>query len=157
MGKVSPIGLGGAKTVRQQPCKEVILWNWLSHLNVPRLVGVLGGMDQYQFSAVSEWMTHGNIMEYIRAASGLKLVSFQAQSFIYGPFLISTIAVWCGARAELSSSGRSYPWESQRGSFLATTRCTRRFPNPPVGKHSHDKRHASQGVSCGIWVYGHDF
>ena len=50
----------------QQFCKEAILWNSLSHPNVLKLVGVLGDMEQYQFATVSEWMVHGNIMEYIR-------------------------------------------------------------------------------------------
>ena len=49
----------------QQFCKEVVLWNTLSHPNVLKLVGVQGDMDKGQFMAVSEWMVHGNIMEYI--------------------------------------------------------------------------------------------
>ena len=65
------------KIVSQQFCKEVILWNSLSHPNVLKLVGVLGGIDQRQFATVSEWMAHGNIMEYIRkkATNRLELVS----------------------------------------------------------------------------------
>ena len=31
-----------------------------------KLVGVVGDMEKYQFATVSEWMEHGNIMEYIR-------------------------------------------------------------------------------------------
>jgi serine/threonine protein kinase len=49
----------------QQFCKEVILWNTLSHPNVLKLVGVQGDMEKGQFTTVSEWMAHGSIMEYI--------------------------------------------------------------------------------------------
>ena len=50
----------------QQFCKEVILWNTLSHPNVLKLVGVQWDMERGQFVTVSEWMAHGNIMEYIQ-------------------------------------------------------------------------------------------
>jgi serine/threonine protein kinase len=53
-------------TLLQQFCKEVVLWNTLSHPNVLKLVGVQGDMEKGQFTTVSEWMAHGNIMEYIR-------------------------------------------------------------------------------------------
>jgi hypothetical protein len=60
----------------QQFCKEVVLWNTLSHPNVLKLVGVLGDMGEGEFITVSEWMVHGNIMEYIRNnhANRLELV-----------------------------------------------------------------------------------
>ena len=36
----------------------------------------MGSMERYQFATVSEWMIHGNIMEYIRkhATNRLELV-----------------------------------------------------------------------------------
>jgi len=39
-------------------------------------MGVVGDMGQYQLTTVSEWMMHGNIMEYIRknATNRLELV-----------------------------------------------------------------------------------
>jgi serine/threonine-protein kinase TNNI3K len=49
----------------QRFCKEVVLWSTLSHPNVLKLVGVQGDMEKGQFTTVSEWMVHGNIMEYI--------------------------------------------------------------------------------------------
>ena len=57
-------------------CKEVVIWNSLSHPNVLKLIGVLEGMSEHRFSMVSEWMANGNIMEYIRmnATNRLKLV-----------------------------------------------------------------------------------
>ena len=50
----------------QQFCKEVVLWNSLSHPNVMKLAGIQGGMDRGEFITVWEWMARGNIMEYIR-------------------------------------------------------------------------------------------
>jgi len=55
-----------ALTILQQFCKEVILWNTLSHPNVLKLAGVQGNMEKGQFITVSEWMAHGNIMQYIK-------------------------------------------------------------------------------------------
>ncbi|KAF9645811.1 kinase-like protein [Thelephora ganbajun] len=52
--------------IRKQFCKEVVLWSTLSHPNVLKFAGVQGDMEEGQFITVSEWMTHGNIMEYIR-------------------------------------------------------------------------------------------
>ena len=49
----------------QRFCKEVVLWGTLSHPNVLKLAGVYGDMAKGQFTTVSEWMEHGNIMEYI--------------------------------------------------------------------------------------------
>ena len=51
--------------VCQQFCKEVILWNALSHPNVLKLVGVYGDMNKGEFITISEWMAHGNVMQYI--------------------------------------------------------------------------------------------
>ena len=67
---------GWADVPFQQFCKEVIIWKSLSHPNVLELVGVLDGFKDHEFTAVSEWMKHGNIMEYIRvhATNRLRLV-----------------------------------------------------------------------------------
>ena len=74
------------RIISQQFSKEVILWNSLSHPNVLKLLGVLGGIEQYQFATVSEWMVHGNIMQYIKdtATNRLALVRisvFEGQIF----------------------------------------------------------------------------
>ena len=53
-------------TPPQQFCKEVVLWSALSHPNILKLAGVQGDMERGQFVTVSEWMAHGNIMEYIK-------------------------------------------------------------------------------------------
>lgn len=52
----------------QRFCKEVVLWSTLSHPNIMRFVGVYGDMEGGQFATVSEWMLHGNIVEYIKKA-----------------------------------------------------------------------------------------
>ena len=52
--------------ILQRFCKEVVLWNTLSHPNILKLVGVQGDMGKGQFVTVSEWMAHGNIMGYIK-------------------------------------------------------------------------------------------
>ena len=53
----------------QRFCREVIIWNSLSHPNVLKLAGVLGSLDTFNFSTVSEWMTNGTIMRYIETAN----------------------------------------------------------------------------------------
>jgi hypothetical protein len=80
-------GRDNAEIASQQFCKEVILWNSLSHPNVLKLVGVLGGFEKYRFATVSEWMVHGTIMKYIRtnATNRLELVCvfmFQGEGFV---------------------------------------------------------------------------
>jgi len=81
--RVLAVGWDGTEIVSQRFCNEVILWNSLSHPNVLKLIGVLGGIDQYQFATVSEWMAHGNIMEYIRkyATNRLELVRVSVSKF----------------------------------------------------------------------------
>jgi len=78
--QVFVVGWGEIDIVSQQFCKDVILWNSLSHPNVLKLVGVLAGTERYQFATVSEWMAHGNITEYIRknAVNRLELVRVSA-------------------------------------------------------------------------------
>ena len=61
----------------QRFCKEVIRWKALSHPNVLPLLGVT--MDKDQFIMVSEWMTNGNVNEFIKShrdANRFELVMF---------------------------------------------------------------------------------
>ena len=44
-------------------CKEVITWKALCHQNVLPLLGATIGRNQ--FAMVSEWMTNGNINEFV--------------------------------------------------------------------------------------------
>jgi serine/threonine protein kinase len=71
----------------QQFCKEVIIWNSLSHPNILRLTGVMDGFDGHLFAAVSEWMVHGNIMEYINKNATNRLGLVRVSSFQVIPSL----------------------------------------------------------------------
>jgi serine/threonine protein kinase len=85
---VRPVNRRTGQTILfQRFCKEVVLWSTLSHPNVLKLAGVQGDMEKGQFATVSEWMAHGNIMEYIRnnRVNRLELVrdfTFPATSFV---------------------------------------------------------------------------
>jgi len=52
-------------TSLQRFYREVVLWSTLSHPNIMNLVGVQEDVNKRQFSTVSEWMSRGNIMEFI--------------------------------------------------------------------------------------------
>ena len=70
--KIRKVSIGGIFTPRgptiplQRFYKEVILWETLSHPNILKLVGIQEDREKRQFVTVSEWMKHGNIMEYIK-------------------------------------------------------------------------------------------
>jgi len=73
-------------TILKRFCKEIVLWKTMSHPNVLKLIGVQGDMEKGQFINVSEWMAHGNIMQYIKnnSVNRLELVrgfTFPAASF----------------------------------------------------------------------------
>jgi serine/threonine protein kinase len=56
--------------------KEVITWKNLRHPNVLPLLGVV--MTENKFAMISEWMTNGNINQFVRArrdANRFQLVS----------------------------------------------------------------------------------
>ena len=48
-------------------CKEFVTWKTLCHPNVLPLLGVM--MTENRFAMVSEWMTNGNINQFLRAHS----------------------------------------------------------------------------------------
>ena len=54
-------------TRRRQPtqgfCKEFVAWKVLHHPNVLPLLGVI--MSENQFGMVSEWMTNGDINQFV--------------------------------------------------------------------------------------------
>jgi serine/threonine protein kinase len=58
-------------------CKEVMTWKSLRHPNVLPLLGVT--MSNNHFAMVSEWMTNGNVNEFVKAnqdANRFELVGF---------------------------------------------------------------------------------
>ena len=46
-------------------CKEFVTWKTLRHPNVLPLIGVT--MTDDRFAMVSEWMTNGNITQFVTA------------------------------------------------------------------------------------------
>jgi len=57
-------------------CKEFVTWKALHHPNVLPLLGVI--MTEDRFAMVSEWMTNGNVNEFVTAhrdANRFELVS----------------------------------------------------------------------------------
>ena len=70
----------------QQFCKEVVLWGAVSHPHVLKFVGVQWDMENGQFDTVSEWMAHGNIMDYIRNNHVNRLELVRGFSFPTAPF-----------------------------------------------------------------------
>ena len=49
----------------QRFCREVVTWKSLRHPNILPLMGVT--MGDNRFAMVSEWMTNGNINEFVKA------------------------------------------------------------------------------------------
>jgi len=65
-------------------CKEVVTWASLRHPNVLSLLGII--MDDEQLAMVSEWMTNGNINEFVRAhkdANRFELLKDVARGLMY--------------------------------------------------------------------------
>ena len=101
----------------QRFCKEAVLWNTLSHPNVSKLTGVRMDMDEGNFMIVSEWMPHGNIVEYIKKnhANRLELVRDFTVSTTFTE-MHQTVA-WGSPGSEVSPWCQSGPWKSQRGRY----------------------------------------
>ena len=67
-------------------CEVAVAWKALRHPNVLPLLGVT--MTEDRFATVSDWMTKGNISEFVKAnpnAARLELVrfSFRALTFAF--------------------------------------------------------------------------
>ncbi|KAF9785442.1 kinase-like domain-containing protein [Thelephora terrestris] len=54
-----------AEKIRERFCREVILWNTLSHPNILKLKGVLGSINTSNFSTVTDWMPRETLKQYI--------------------------------------------------------------------------------------------
>ena len=110
-------------TALQQFCKEVVLWNTLSHPNVLKLVGVQGNMDKGQFTTVSEWMAHGNIMEYIGRNWVNRLELVRGPTTFTTPFTkIWQTVVRGSSGSEVPPRRRYHTWGPQRGQSLLVPR-----------------------------------
>jgi len=106
-------------TALQQFCKEVVLWNTLSHPNVLKLIGVQGDMDKGQFITVSEWMVHGNVMEYIRKNSVNRLELVGGFIILTAPFIkMRQTVARGGSGSEIPPRRQSRTWGPQRSQCL---------------------------------------
>ena len=72
----------GTLTATQRFCKEFVPWKALRHPNVLPLLGVT--MTETEFAMVSEWMSNGNINQFVtehQDANRFELVSSPFKSF----------------------------------------------------------------------------
>jgi len=108
--------LGVILTTLQQFCKEVVLWNTLSHPNVLKLVGVQGDMDKGHFITISEWMAHGNAMEYIRKNHVNRLELVRGFIVLAAPFIqVRQTVARGGSGSEIPPWRQSHTWRPQGG------------------------------------------
>jgi len=75
----------------------------MSHPNILKLEGVYRDIDKGQLTTVSEWMTHGNIMEFIRKNHANRLELVRGFTVLATPFteMRQTVA-WGSPGFELS-------------------------------------------------------
>ena len=106
----------------QQFYKEVLLWETLSHPNILGLVGVWVDMKKGEFVTVSEWMVHGNIMEFIARypANRLELVRGLAPTLT--PFVERTIAAPSSPGSRVPPQPQYHPRRPQRSRCLFVSR-----------------------------------
>ena len=72
---LSQVSVGRLILGMQGFCREVVTWAALRHPNVLSLLGIV--MDNDQLAMMSEWMTNGNIREFVgthREANRFELV-----------------------------------------------------------------------------------
>ena len=64
----------------QRFCKEVMTWKTFRHPNILPLMGVT--MNDKQYVTVTEWMSNGNIVQYLKRnnADRLQLVFISYQT-----------------------------------------------------------------------------
>lgn len=104
----------------QRFCKEVITWKSLQHPNVLPLLGVV--MTGTDFAMVSEWMSNGNIKEFIAAdpdANRFELVGPRKNSSGPHPIVIIltfTVGRCCEGFVPHACSGND-TWGSQRSTL----------------------------------------
>ncbi|KAF9645203.1 kinase-like protein [Thelephora ganbajun] len=68
----------GFDRIFKRLCREIVCWKHLSHPNILPLLGVSVSADPQYFHILTEWMSNGNVIRYVRynpEANRLKLLS----------------------------------------------------------------------------------
>ena len=100
--------------------REALIRETLYHPNILKLIGV--DVKERLLITVSEWMVHGNIMEYIanNETSRLGLVRCVVSPRILS--LKTAIAAWGSLRSGIPPQPQPYTWGTQRGWRLFASR-----------------------------------
>ena len=88
---VSLIVIGTLTVAMQKFCKEFVPWKALRHPNVLPLLGVI--MTETKFAMVSEWMSNGNINEFVTAHQDAN--RFELVSSLFKPLQSSPVGDDC--------------------------------------------------------------
>jgi hypothetical protein len=96
---ISRMAIGTLTVTMQKFCKEFVPWKALRHPNVLSLLGVI--MTETKFAMVSEWMSNGNINQFVTAhqdANRFKLVSSPFERLQLSPVIDDSVAPTVGRR-----------------------------------------------------------
>ena len=67
----------------QSFCREGVAWKHLRHPNVLPLLGVT--VSEHRFAMVSEWMEHGNIIEFVGEDQNVNRIELVRRSSMLTP------------------------------------------------------------------------
>jgi serine/threonine protein kinase len=113
---VSRITIEMLTVTMQKFCKEFVPWKALRHPNVLPLLGVI--MTETKFAMVSEWMSNGNINQFVPAhqdANRFELVSSPFERLRFSPIVDDCVAPIVGRRRK-GLDIRARPGNGPRGS-----------------------------------------
>ena len=111
------VPFGGAKPLLQTFYKEAITWRALRHPNVLPLIGA--AMAGNQISVMTEWMTNGNINQFVNAHQDTNRL--QLVSSLFKPLypqltmVMAPIAGRCCEGLNVCTRSGNDPWRHERG------------------------------------------